>query len=134
MVDVDDRVLVDVVTLDGAASVVELGAPAASTTVAVGVSAIGSSTAVGVGGVSGWAVAIVAAGAGAVGAVVVALGAEADDVAQSERFNGLGVSPGSGAGGSYPGGGTSTPFWVSANDQPSIEPGGGVRLPAPVVL
>lgn len=135
IVDVDNCVLVDVVVIDGAAgvveaSVVDVGVATAFTAVAVGVSATGGGTSVGVGGVAGWAMAIVGAGDGA--AVVVGVGA--DDVAQSERFSGLGVSPGTGAGGSNPGGGMSTAFCVSENDQPSIEPGGGVRLPAPVVL
>jgi hypothetical protein len=117
IVDVDSCVLVDVVVINGAASVVEasvveLGPPAAFTAAAVGVSATGVGTSVGDGGVAGWAMAIVGVGAGAVGAAgaAVVVGVAADDVAQSERFSGLGVSPGTGAGGSYPGGGMSTAF------------------------
>ncbi len=50
---------------------------------------------------------------------------------QSPSFKGCGAVPGMGGGTGYRGGGSVALFLFLANDQPSIDPGGGVRVSMP---
>jgi hypothetical protein len=140
---VDDATADEVVAAVG--SVVEGAPPAFATGCAVAVDSVGVSDAacpgaagvVSAGPASGMA-AIVGDGGGG-GAAVVGTGVVGVDagpvgVPQSERFSGLGGSPAIGAGGSNPGGGVSTATRSSEKDQPSTVPGGGVRVPGPMLL
>jgi len=87
-------------------------------------------------GAGGTTAAVVGGGAAGVGggtvAVVVVGGLAAPP--HSEPLIGFGGWPGIGAGGVKRGGGTSTETLSSANDHPSIEPGGGLLPAAPTLL
>ena len=67
-------------------------------------------------------------------AAVVGAGAGSAGVPQSAVLNGLGASPAMRAGGASPGEGVVPPTLFNANDQPSVDPGGGLRDPGPRVL